>query len=163
MTPELTPDTFWEFSGALYTRGDAAVHCLALQDNHGVNVNLLLLVCWCMQHNVIVTLPQLATLQQAIAQQDATLVAHRTRRRAAHPEHGGNEADYAALKAQELALERQCQAVLVTTLNGLAVSRFDGDALNPTVVAFIHHYQLKSQPKARASLSYLMSQLEQAE
>lgn len=163
MTAELTTTTFWEFSGTLYTRGDVATHCLALQDNHGVNVNLLLLVCWCMQHNVILTLPQLTELQQAIAEQDKALAAHRARRRAAHPDQGGNESDYAALKEQELVLERECQTVLVETFNGLAVSRFEGDALNPTVVAFIHHYQLKSHPEARASLSYLMSQLETTE
>ncbi len=37
---------FWDFSIATYGRPDVAPACLALQDRHGVDVNVLLLCCW---------------------------------------------------------------------------------------------------------------------
>lgn len=41
------PDTsFWRFSVAFYARPEAAAACLALQDRHGCDVNLLLLALW---------------------------------------------------------------------------------------------------------------------
>ncbi len=158
MPANLTYDAFWEYSVKLYARDDAAMHCLALQDNHQVNVNLLLLICWCMKHNVILTLPAIKTLSEAIAEIDTRLLAHRGTRRASHPDNGGDKAIYEELKAQELDLERTCQQVLVDTFNTLDAQQFEGDAVNPCIVALIHFYQLKQQPDARASLSYLMSQ-----
>jgi uncharacterized protein (TIGR02444 family) len=40
------PNEFWDFSIRLYGKPEVAEACLALQDRHGVNVNLLLLCCW---------------------------------------------------------------------------------------------------------------------
>jgi len=37
---------FWEFSLGVYGREDVAAACLALQDRHGVDVNLLLYCAW---------------------------------------------------------------------------------------------------------------------
>jgi len=37
---------FWRFSLALYRRPDVANACLALQDRHGLDVNLLLFLLW---------------------------------------------------------------------------------------------------------------------
>ena len=37
---------FWEFSLSVYSREDAAAACLALQDRHGVDVNLVLYCVW---------------------------------------------------------------------------------------------------------------------
>ncbi len=37
---------FWDFSLAVYGRPGMAPACLALQDRHGLDVNLLLLCCW---------------------------------------------------------------------------------------------------------------------
>jgi uncharacterized protein (TIGR02444 family) len=49
--PELPADTpdeaaFWTFSLAFYGRPGVAAACLALQDEHGLDVNLVLLCCW---------------------------------------------------------------------------------------------------------------------
>lgn len=38
---------FWDFSLAVYAREGVAPACLALQERHGVDVNLLLFCCWC--------------------------------------------------------------------------------------------------------------------
>lgn len=42
--PPVTP--LWDFAVALYTRPGVADLCLALQDNHSVNVNVLLYARW---------------------------------------------------------------------------------------------------------------------
>ena len=39
-------NSFWDFSLAVYHRPGVAEACLALQDRHGLDVNLLLLCCW---------------------------------------------------------------------------------------------------------------------
>jgi uncharacterized protein (TIGR02444 family) len=44
--PEAADNPFWDFSLALYRRGGVAEACLALQDRHGLDVNLLLYCLW---------------------------------------------------------------------------------------------------------------------
>jgi len=43
---EQPADAFWRYSLALYGAPGVASACLALQERHGVDVNLLLLCCW---------------------------------------------------------------------------------------------------------------------
>lgn len=43
---ESDPDKFWRFSLAAYARPGVAEACLALQDDHGFDVNLILFCCW---------------------------------------------------------------------------------------------------------------------
>ena len=45
-TPGLPDSPFWRFSLDIYGRPGVAASCLALQDRHGVDVNLLLLAIW---------------------------------------------------------------------------------------------------------------------
>ncbi len=40
------PEEFWRFSLRLYAAEGVEAACLALQDRHGLDVNLLLLACW---------------------------------------------------------------------------------------------------------------------
>ena len=42
----LPSSPFWEFSLAFYARPEVAHACLALQDRHGADVNLVLLAIW---------------------------------------------------------------------------------------------------------------------
>ena len=44
-TPNIENRAFWEYSVSRYTKGDMAPLALLLQDNHKVNVNVLLLIC----------------------------------------------------------------------------------------------------------------------
>ncbi|MEM9682386.1 MAG: TIGR02444 family protein [Pseudomonadota bacterium] len=37
---------FWDYSLAVYGKPGVAEACIALQDEHGVDVNILLFVCW---------------------------------------------------------------------------------------------------------------------
>ncbi len=43
---EAVADEFWAFSLDLYAHPDVAAACLRLQDERGLDVNLLLLCCW---------------------------------------------------------------------------------------------------------------------
>jgi len=45
-TPEALADEFWAFSLDLYAQPGVAAACLRLQDEQGLDVNVLLLCCW---------------------------------------------------------------------------------------------------------------------
>ncbi|MDC8829326.1 TIGR02444 family protein [Alteromonas gilva] len=109
---QLTKDTFWQHSVAVYTKEGVAKACLTLQDQYQVNVNLLLLLHWCITHQYQVDDALLTRLRQAVAQTDPVIQAHRQQRRNAK----GTE-HYETLKAMELELEAQQQAALVAVLN----------------------------------------------
>jgi len=46
LRPLSAAETFWEFSLRTYGQPGVAEACLALQDEHGADVNLLLYCCW---------------------------------------------------------------------------------------------------------------------
>ncbi|MBL8711245.1 MAG: TIGR02444 family protein, partial [Rhodospirillaceae bacterium] len=46
MATRLNAEDFWTFSLALYCRPPVATACLSLQDRRGVDVNLILAICW---------------------------------------------------------------------------------------------------------------------
>lgn len=52
----ITPADFWQFSNHHYGRPGVATTCLALQDDHGININLLLLLLLLEQQGLTVTL-----------------------------------------------------------------------------------------------------------
>ncbi|MEW9797751.1 TIGR02444 family protein [Alteromonas sp. CYL-A6] len=160
---DLSAAAFWDYSVSVYTRSDVAAHALSLQDNHGVNVNLLLLLCWCLENGVVLNLKQFSDLRAAIADSESALQQHRVQRRQAHPDNGGNQADYEVLKAQELVLEREQQAQLVSALEQLdkvvIPSASSGGIMNASVAAFIHSYQIRDSEAARRHLSVIVSLL----
>ncbi len=152
----LSTDAFWHYSTSLYQQPQAASLCLRLQDTAGINVNMLLMLCWCLQEQQIVVLKQWQTLKAAIGHSEQLLVKHRLHRKAAkapsHPEHHR----YAELKQQELVLEAQQQEELVTVLNNLLVETSDIRGINASVVAFIHAYQLRDNEQAIADIRSLI-------
>lgn len=46
MAPAFPPSDFWDFSVALYGKPGVASACLALQERHGVDVNVLMFCLW---------------------------------------------------------------------------------------------------------------------
>ncbi|HEY0923023.1 TIGR02444 family protein [Rheinheimera pacifica] len=65
MSEAITADKFWQFSLQLYPQVKAL--CLQWQDELGVNVNLLLLLCYLEQQQLSLSAPE---LQQLAAQLD---------------------------------------------------------------------------------------------
>lgn len=164
-TPNVENSAFWEYSVSRYTKGDMAALALLLQDNHGVNVNVLLLICWCLENNVIINLPQLNTVIAASKATEEKLTLHRAKRKAASPERGGEPAAYELLKAQELELERQQQHDIVASFNEQAVTRLgqiqsiSSNIFNASIAAFINAYELRDNNEARQLVSLVVNQL----
>lgn len=150
--PTLTPESFWQFSLDWYARENIAAVCLRLQDDYKVNVNLLLLLCWCLQHRVLVTLPQWQQLASAIAGSEDALKRHRETRRAAR----GTE-HYESLKQQELVLEAAQQREMVERLNQLTLAYGSQTAFNPSVAGFIHLCGLRQHPESLALLRQVLA------
>jgi len=176
-------EMFWQYSLSRYATGDVAPLALLLQDQHGVNVNVLLLVCWCLENNIIVNLPQLKDVIEAAAKSESELKIHRDKRKLANPKLRStvqttnandessascerNAETYELLKTQELALERQQQEAIIEAFNQLDVHRMSaqpsGDGtriLNASIAAFINVYSLRENSEARSLVSQLVSQL----
>ncbi len=163
--PNLEPSAFWAYSVSRYTQGDMAPLAILLQDNHQVNVNVLLLVGWCLQNNVIINLPQLKAVIEASATIESRLQIHRAKRKAAHPDNGTDKATYDALKAEELELERQQQRDIVAAFNKQSVARLDhaqpftGTVFNASVAALINAYGLRDNAEARRLVSLVIKEL----
>ena len=109
----LTADDFWGFSLRLYRDALVQSTCLKGQDDHGADVNLLLLGIWLETRNIRITKETYLTLKSLSDRwQTERLTPLRKKRRAATK---GSEA-YKAFLAEELQQEKQEQRALVTAL-----------------------------------------------
>ncbi|MFS1701631.1 TIGR02444 family protein [Alteromonas sp. AMM-1] len=108
----LTPEAFWQYSVNHYGKPGVAEACLILQDNFGINVNLLLLYSWCIAHNITLTAETRNALAVSVATTNPAIEQHRVQRRQAK-----GTPQYNALKQQELNLEALQQQALVAVLN----------------------------------------------
>jgi uncharacterized protein (TIGR02444 family) len=123
VTP-LDPDIFWEFSLSAYARPGVANLCLALQDDHGLDVNLLLFCCWIARdRSASVSEADILRLQGKIAPSNSEVVwplrrARRWLKAAAEAEDGlalAAARTRALVKEAELAGERLAQHILATS------------------------------------------------
>ena len=58
---------FWRFSLAVYAMPGVAAECLALQETHGVDVNMLLFCAWLgSAQRIVLTQANLATVESAV-------------------------------------------------------------------------------------------------
>jgi uncharacterized protein (TIGR02444 family) len=113
---------FWDFSLSVYGRPDVARACLALQERHGLDVNLLLLCCWAGVRGHALTADELADLAGAVGPwQKEVVVPLRAARRwlKAQTMAPADLAEplRARIKEQELAAERIEQRVLADGLS----------------------------------------------
>ncbi|QJR80834.1 TIGR02444 family protein [Alteromonas pelagimontana] len=154
---QLTSDNFWEYSIELYGIEGVAAACLKLQDEHGVNINLLLLMCWCLSFNKVVTLKQWQILKVAVADTDQKLHQHRKNRTAAKDPDSEDHDRYLSLKHQELQMEAVQQQQLVQAFEQLPVMTSEG--INGSLPAFIHLYNLRQSPQAVAKLTFIVKQI----
>ncbi len=109
---------FWDFSLGVYARSGVAPACLALQDRHGLDVNLLLFCCWAGRCGRALTAGDLKALRAAARPWHEGVV--RPLRQARRWLKGQANASAQALrrdiKAQELEAERIEQHLLGETL-----------------------------------------------
>ena len=120
--------SLWRYARSLYARPGVASACLALQDRHSVDVNILVFCCWRARHRRALSEAQ---CREAVAltgrwRNEIVVPVRRVRRDVAarRGETPAIAAAYAALKACELELERQQHAMLADSCPenaGLAV------------------------------------------
>ncbi|MBU2978338.1 TIGR02444 family protein [Alteromonas sp. C1M14] len=144
----LNADTFWQYSLQVYKDKKVAKTALALQDSYQVNVNMLLLLCWCLDNGAIVTLNQWKVLKAAIVTSDDKLYQHRKQRRLAKQATPFNAEVYGELKQQELALEMEQQEALTAAYNRLDVEYVPLSGINGSIAGFINLYGLRNTPEA---------------
>jgi len=129
MTSKDAADEFWQFSLEAYARPQVADLCLVLQDEHGFDVNILLLCLWLAQgEGRALSQFEIGDLLGGVAALNENMVwpvrgarrwAKSWLQRAPDPQAAAaRDMLYASLKAVELQLERQCQTELVGCLAG---------------------------------------------
>lgn len=113
---------FWIHSLALYERDGAAPACLSLQDDHGLDVNVLLLCCWLGSRGVSLKTDEVDRAVSLAAEWSAPVIGRlRAVRRHLKPLAG--DPDIAALRedvaATELSAEQMQQARLYEVFGAL--------------------------------------------
>lgn len=114
MTPTLDPDEFWEFAANQYGLDGVKERCLALQNNHNVDINLLLLCHWLDSQQLVIAENTLCELARISDDWQKSLLAPLRAQRAAMKKPG---APYQAALARELTEEKKEQRALVACLN----------------------------------------------
>jgi uncharacterized protein (TIGR02444 family) len=84
MPDQPSPETpFWRFSVSLYGMPDVAPACLTLQDEAGIDVNLLMYLLWCASRRRVLAAEEVRALDQTLAGwRDMAVIPLRTLRRA---------------------------------------------------------------------------------
>ncbi|HEY5598503.1 MAG TPA: TIGR02444 family protein [Kiloniellales bacterium] len=119
---------FWDFSLAVYGHGEVAAACLALQDRHGVDVNVLLFCAWAGSRGHVLRAGELADLMAAARPWQETVIAplravrRRLKAMAAAPESAIDRLRE-QVKGAELAAESVQQRLL---FERLAIAAGDG-------------------------------------
>ncbi len=136
----LTPEDFWQFSVSRYGKPGVADACLTLQDQFGINVNLILLYCWCIEHDHQPTPAAREALNSTVAKTNPAIELHRKKRRLAK-----GCPDYEAMKQAELELEAEQQKALVA-----ALCSFDRETettdINDPIKRLKHYLDVATQP-----------------
>jgi uncharacterized protein (TIGR02444 family) len=112
---------FWDYSLAVYGRPGVAPACLALQDRHGLDVNILLFCCWAGQCGRALSAAELDGLMAAVGpwHQGVVKPLRAVRQWLKDQETAPGAAAEALrqeVKAQELEAERIEQLILAETL-----------------------------------------------
>lgn len=115
----IAPPRLWDFSLDRYARPGVADACLHLQDEQGVNVNLLLWCAWLDMRGLMLDAGRLHSAQKRIhAWDEHYVVPLRQLRRRMKVEFGVEEAGIEAVRTQikhaELLAEKQLQSWLET-------------------------------------------------
>ena len=115
--PETADNPFWDFSLAVYRRGGVAEACLALQDRHGLDVNLLLHCLWAGSRGRRFEAGEIAELSAAVGPWHEAVVkplrgVRRWLKDQQYAPQGPAEALRQAIKARELEAEAIEQRIL---------------------------------------------------
>lgn len=114
-------DDLWAFSLAVYARPDVAPRCLALQDQRGANVNILLWLLWLESRGHLADPALIARAEVELAEWETHLLQplrqlRRELRTRFALERAAVAASYQKLKAAELQAERVEQEMLAALI-----------------------------------------------
>ncbi|MEF1311619.1 TIGR02444 family protein [Vibrio mytili] len=123
----LTLEHLWQFSLQFYGVREVKEACLSLQNNYHGNVNLLLLLRWLDEQQLIFQEKDWHLVQSCLGRSEALLHSFRDLRR--HLKSQVNDTLYRESLQFELQLEKQQQADLVECINSLSLIKNDGDPL----------------------------------
>lgn len=131
-----TVSSLWDFSLALYARPGVADSCVRLQDEHGVNVNLLLWCAWLEQQGMRLDTTRLHAAQKRIhAWDEHYVIPLRQLRRRMKAEFGVSDGDIEQVRSQIKQAELLAEKQLQLWLEALAHSWDDTDAADKYVAA----------------------------
>jgi uncharacterized protein (TIGR02444 family) len=126
----VSPNSFWDFSLAIYAKDGVAPACLRLQDKHGFDVNLLLFACWSARYcELTLNKPAWRTLLAETRDWRDTIITplRDVRRRLKVQKIGGYPKNETGLRAAVQQIELDCERIeqdfLATRIVGL---RLDG-------------------------------------
>ncbi len=123
----LTLEHLWQFSLQFYGVREVKEACLSLQNNYHGNVNLLLLLRWLDEQQLIFQEKDWHLVQSCLGRSETLLHSFRDLRR--HLKSQVNDALYRETLQFELQLEKQQQSDLVDCINSLSLIKNDGDPL----------------------------------
>lgn len=164
---DVGPRALWDFSGRLYAAPGVAEAALELQDEHGLDVNLLLVCCYLGLNGVRATRETIATLDQhARAWRQVAVEPLRDLRRRLKQDVGTISAETAApfrerVKSLELEAERLQQEMLFRTLerlpgrDGRQAERAGLMRVNLTI--YLTHADIPREGRTRALLEALVT------
>lgn len=114
MAESFDPDKFWQFSLDIYGQDGVKECCLSLQNDHGTDVNLLLLCLWLDNQNISISAECFKDLMDISDHWQLQVLAPlRTNRSVLEK----NTTDYEAALALELATEKKEQKALIEQVN----------------------------------------------
>lgn len=135
--PQTETTPFWRFSLQFYRLPSVSDACIALQDEYGVDVNLLLFLLWCADEGRSLSADDVKTLDNKVCdwRNLSVIPIRNARRKLKHArtliDAGQQEAFRARIKAVELEAERLQQQALY----GLSQSAQLGKEGEPSVAA----------------------------
>jgi len=153
---------FWNFSLAIYAQAGVATTCLDLQESFGVDVNVLLYVCWCASEGRALTAREIAAVDANIADWRCDVVQPIRVLRQGLREYPGVDSTRSLIKQAELESERvQQQRMHLYSLSSGLVE--DGGDLHGNLQQFANFQGCPPQALAgfeeviAAGLKYLLA------
>ena len=163
-----SPDSLWDFSLAVYRSEAVQNSCLALQDRHGLDVNILLFCCWLAARNCAIDdTGMAAVLADTSEWHSSVVVPLRAIRRGMKGGVGQAPAKpteilRARIKTLELEAEQMEQRQLEAAVARYSTNIADTDAPVDTAMANLQTYfsaqQLKPGRKDAENLDSLVSE-----
>lgn len=128
---------FWRFSLKVYGQNGVADECLALQESHGVDVNLLLFCAWAGTRAIVLNVAEIGEASRLVAEWNGLIVrALRSVRRNLKASHA---ADMSQFRERVKAMESEAEQIEQAILFAYAQRFRSSDANTSCADAIVHN------------------------